>query len=101
MFEIPSDNQQATQPIRWGRTVESVIVNHHPCRAYSHRPRSLDELLADSLRWSDRPFLVEGNRRFTFDEHAHAVSKVAAILRQAGVGPADRVMLLGFNRVEW
>ncbi|MDB5786333.1 class I adenylate-forming enzyme family protein [Caballeronia mineralivorans] len=89
------------QPKRWGRTVESVIVNQHACRAYSDRPRSLDELLTDSLRWKDRPFLVEGKRRFTFEEHARAVSRVAVTLREAGVGPGERVMLLGFNRVEW
>lgn len=86
---------------RWGRDVESVVVNQHACRAYRNRPRSLAELLTDSLRWQDRPFLVEGQRRFSFNAHAHAVAVVATQLRAAGVKIGDRVMLLGFNRVEW
>lgn len=86
---------------RWGRDVETVVVNGHPCRAYRNRPRSLAELLADSLRWGERPFIVEGQRRLSFETHARAVGVVATQLRASGVQAGDRVMLLGFNRVEW
>lgn len=89
------------QSKRWGREVESILVDQHACRAYRDRPRSLAELLTDSLRWGERPFLVEGQRRFTFETHARAVGVVATQLRTAGIRAGDRVMLLGFNRVEW
>ncbi len=92
---------QTGQTKRWGRDVESIVVDQHACRAYRHRPRSLAELLTDSLRWGERPFLVQGQRRLSFETHARAVSVVATQLRAAGVRAGDRVMLLGFNRVEW
>lgn len=89
------------QPTRWGREVETVYFDNHSCLAYRDRPRSLAELLADSLRWQDKTFLIEGQRRFTFEGHARAVAAVATQLRAAGVQLGDHVMLLGFNRVEW
>lgn len=98
MSEIMTVEGRST---RWGRDVESIVVDNHPCRAYRNRPRSLAELLTDSLRWGERPFVVEGQRRLTFETHARAVGVVATQLRAAGVRSGDRVMLLGFNRVEW
>ncbi len=92
---------EAGQSQRWGRDVESITVDQHACRAYRNRPRSLAELLTDSLRWGERPFLVEGQRRLSFETHARAVGVVATQLRAAGVRTGDRVMLLGFNSVEW
>lgn len=98
MREVTSD---AVASRRWGRDVETVSVNGHACRAYRNRPRSLAELLTDSLRWGERTFIVEGKRRLTFEMHARAVAVVATQLKAAGVKAGDRVMLLGFNRVEW
>lgn len=98
MSEVTSDTPVSK---RWGRDVETIVVDGHACRAYRHRPRSLAELLADSLRWGERTFIVEGQRRLSFETHAQAVGVVATQLRAAGVKPGDRVMLLGFNCVEW
>jgi long-chain acyl-CoA synthetase len=91
----------SAQPKRWGREVETVFFNKHSCLTYRDRPRSLAELLTDSLRWQEQVFLIEGQRRFTFEGHARAVAVVATQLRSAGVRQGDHVMLLGFNRVEW
>ncbi len=86
---------------RWGREVETVAVGSYRCKAYSQRPRCLAELLTDSLRWGERTFIVEGRRRLSFVEHAHTVGGVGVRLRAAGVRQGDRVLLLGFNRLEW
>ena len=44
---------------------------------------------------------MEGQRRLGFAAHARAVGGVALRLQAAGVRQGDRVLLLGFNRLEW
>jgi long-chain acyl-CoA synthetase len=85
----------------WGREITESTVHGHPCRVYSDRPHSVGELLLEARRWSDREFLVQGERRLTSGEHEHAVARVTAHLADLGIGHGDRVMLLGFNRIEW
>jgi long-chain acyl-CoA synthetase len=68
---------------------------------YTNRPGSTAELLLEARRWGDREFLVQGERRITTRGHEQAVARVAAQLRERGIGRGDRVMLLGFNRIEW
>lgn len=91
----------ASSPVRWGTEIVVGTVNGHPCRMYAERPHSLAELLVDAQRWSQRPFLVQGQRRLTGAEFAQAVVRVAHELRSHGVGEGDRVLLQGFNHVEW
>lgn len=85
----------------WGRAVERTIVAGHPCLVYSRRPRSVSGLLLDARRWGDREYLVQGDRRLTRVGHERAVARVAADLQARGVGTGDRVLLLGFNSIEW
>jgi long-chain acyl-CoA synthetase len=86
---------------RWGREVERSTVDGHPCLVYTQRPRSVAELLLERRRWPDRELLVQGDRRITGAELERLVARAAAGLRDRGVGPGDRVLLLGFNSVEW
>jgi long-chain acyl-CoA synthetase len=86
---------------RWGRAVETVTVAGHPCRVYTHRPRSVSELLRDARRWGDRPFVIEGQRRLGFLAFEAAVQRVASVLRARGIAQGDRVVLLGYNSLEW
>ncbi|MFE2429318.1 class I adenylate-forming enzyme family protein [Streptomyces sp. NPDC059373] len=90
-----------TDVSRWGREVSPATVDGHPCLVYTRRPGSMAELLLEARRWSDREFLVQGERRMTSGAHEQAVARVAAHLRGLGVGRGTRVMLLGFNRIEW
>ena len=90
-----------TGRVRWGREVTTATVNGHPCLVYAHRPLSVADLLVDARRWGEREFLVQGERRITTAEHERAVARVAEHLRDLGIGRGDRVMLLGFNRIEW
>jgi long-chain acyl-CoA synthetase len=85
----------------WGRDVERADVAGHPCLVYSRRPHSVSGLLLDARRWGDREYLVQGDRRLTRAAHERAVARVAADLRARGVGTGDRVLLLGFNSIEW
>jgi steroid-24-oyl-CoA synthetase len=85
----------------WGRAVERATVAGHPCLVYSSRPRSVSDLLLDARRWGDREYLAQGGRRLTRAGHESAVARVAAELRALDVGTGDRVLLLGFNSIEW
>jgi long-chain acyl-CoA synthetase len=85
----------------WGRDVERADVDGHPCLVYSRRPHSVSGLLLDARRWGDREYLAQGDRRLTRAAHERAVARVAADLRARGVSPGDRVLLLGFNSIEW
>jgi long-chain acyl-CoA synthetase len=85
----------------WGREVSASTVDGQPFLMYTRRPTSVAQLLLDARRWTDREFLVQGERRLTFAEHERAVARISAHLRGLGIGRGDRVMLLGFNRIEW
>jgi long-chain acyl-CoA synthetase len=85
----------------WGTEVETTVIGSHPCLTYRHRRRSAGELLLDGQRFAGRDYLVHGRRRITFSHHEQAVRAVAARLAMLGVGPGERVLLLGANQPEW
>lgn len=87
--------------MRWGREIEVVRTQGYPCRTYRHRPATLAELLLDARRWRPREYAVQGDRRLTFAQFEAAVARVASHLRARGLGRGHRLMLLGFNRLEW
>jgi len=68
---------------------------------YRQRPRSVAELLIDARRWDGRTLVVAGDRRLTYRQFEAAVARVARHLRDAGIAQGDRVLLLGYNRLEW
>jgi acyl-CoA synthetase (AMP-forming)/AMP-acid ligase II len=91
----------STVTASWGDQITVVEVGRVPFRMYSERPRRLEELLAFADRWSERTHIVQGERVVTFDDLRRAVAAKAAQLAGAGVEPADRVLLLGWNSPEW
>ncbi len=69
---------------------------------FAHAGGALHELLAESLQWADRDYLVTIDSRLTFGEHAVRVSSLAHALRtEHGVQPGDRVGITGANSPEW
>ncbi|MFC9789038.1 class I adenylate-forming enzyme family protein [Rhodococcus sp. NPDC127528] len=67
-----------------------------------HRRTGVHELLAASLAYGDRDYLVTEDRRVSFAEHAAAVASLAqALERDYGVGKGDRVGILAANTIEW
>ena len=72
-----------------------------PLQVYKNRLHSLGELIAMADGRAGIDFLVQGDRRLTYDEHNARVRRVAASLGELGVGHGDRVAVLSANNVEW
>ena len=70
---------------------------------FRRRPKSLRELLIASQRFDALDYYVfDDGRRATFAEHRRDVGSVARALRERfGIGPGDRVAILGANCPEW
>ena len=63
---------------------------------------TLDEVLTTAARkFGAREALVTANRRVSFAELDAAVTRMAAHLRERGVGPGDKVAVLGRNTISW
>jgi feruloyl-CoA synthase len=63
---------------------------------------SLDEVLTTAARkYGAREALVTAGRRVSFAELDAAVTRMAAHLHGCGVGPGDKVAVLGRNTVSW
>ncbi|CAM2778986.1 class I adenylate-forming enzyme family protein [Prescottella defluvii] len=67
-----------------------------------HRDRSLGDVLATSITFGDRDYLVTEDRRMSYAEHGAAAAALARALREKyGVGKGDRVGILAANAPEW
>ena len=85
----------------WGSEVAEVEVLGHPCLSFVKRRRHLADLLIDGRRFGAREYIVQGERRVSFEGHQTAARRAVGLLRERGVRPGDRVMLFGANSVEW
>lgn len=69
---------------------------------YKQRMRSMREILANSAGFSDKDFIVQGERRLTFGEHNAMVSSAAATLaNDFEFEKGDRLAILSANNPEW
>ncbi len=67
-----------------------------------NRERSLGEVLAASIAFGDRDYLVTEDRRLSFAEHGAGAAALATALRDRyGVGKGDRIGILAANTPEW
>ncbi len=79
---------------------EPVLGSMMP--VFAERERSLCGVLANSASLGDAEYLVFGERRISFAEHARVVASVAKALRENyGVTKGDRVAILAANSPEW
>ena len=69
---------------------------------FKNRKRSLRELLAESAAHGEKEYIVHGERRISYAEHAGLVASTARALRQQyGIRRGDRVAILAENWPEW
>ncbi|KAA0095465.1 AMP-dependent synthetase [Mycolicibacterium sp. P1-18] len=73
----------------------------HPGLLYDEAPDGFADLMAGTEVWTDRTFLVHGERRVTFAGFRAAAQTARAHLAGLGIQPGDRVMVFGFNGPEW
>lgn len=97
------DTNPDTNPaaVTWGRTVVDGGWQGHGGRLYEPRPRTITDVLLGVARWADRTFLVQNDERISFGHLAGALPVATEVLRDRGVGPGDRVMLLAYNSPAW
>lgn len=85
----------------WGGEIVVEPIDGVPFRRYAERPRRVEELLAFTARWGDRPHVVQGDTVLTFDGLHRAVAAKAETLRTLGLGAGERVLILGWNGPAW
>ena len=75
---------------------------HPPYLTYTDRWRSVCGFLSDARRWGEREYLVESERRLTFDEFLGCVEAAKGkLVDEHGVRIGDRVLLFGANSADW
>ena len=70
---------------------------------FAKRPPHLRAMLEASAGFGDKTYVhFDDGRTLTFKEHLSAVGSIAAALSERyGIGPGDRVGILGANSLEW
>ncbi|MCX6401476.1 MAG: class I adenylate-forming enzyme family protein [Propionibacteriales bacterium] len=80
--------------------VEEVLGAKIP--VFADRFHALHEVLASSVEYGDRTYIVSLEGRLTFAEHARRVSSLArALSEEYGVRPGDRVAIAAANSQAW
>jgi len=73
-----------------------------PMRNFKHREPTLREKIANSALRGDATFLVQGERRISYAEHARLVWGAARALREEhGLRRGDRLAVLAYNSPDW
>lgn len=85
----------------WNSDVVEAEYLSHPGLVYAESPRSTMELLDGVTRWHARTFLVQGERRISYEQFDRAVDDAAALLVKQGVRPSSRVLILAYNSAEF
>ncbi|MEV0247251.1 AMP-binding protein [Nocardia sp. NPDC050712] len=103
-IEVPDATRVADELTAAGQPFEVVTeaVHGRRMRVWRNAPRSLAELLANSLTWGELEYLVHGEQRWTYARHARAAAAVARwLVAELGVRPGARVAVAASNRIEW
>ncbi|MCZ8377311.1 class I adenylate-forming enzyme family protein [Mycobacterium sp. CPCC 205372] len=85
----------------WDSDVVAGRYGGHDGLTYRRSPSTFGELVDATTRWTDRTFLVQGDRRITFGQFRTAASVCRQMLHRNGIEPGDRVMVFGYNSPEW
>jgi long-chain acyl-CoA synthetase len=85
----------------WGTEVRAGSYRGHAGLVYESGPTTFDDLFTGTEAWTDRTFLVHGDRRISFAGFRAAAAAARAHLAALGVTPGDRVIVFGYNSPEW
>lgn len=88
-------------PTIWSGDVRAGTFAGHDGLLYAHGPSTFDDLIDGTTPWTDRTFLVHGDRRISFAGFRDAAAAARPLLASLGVGVGDRVMVFGYNSPEW
>ena len=73
-----------------------------PMKNFKAREKSLREKVANSALRGDAVWMVQGDRRITFAEHARLVWGAGRALKEGfGFRPGDRLAILAYNSPDW
>ena len=86
---------------QWSDRVAVERIDGVPFRMYVERARRLEQLLAFASRWGARPHVVQGERVLTFEDLRRIVTAKTNDLARVGVGPGERVGLMGWNSADY
>lgn len=90
----------ATADASWGTTIERRR-DGIPFLAFRERPANLVQVLEETARWADRTLVRQDGLDLTYADLLERSRLWAAALVEAGVGPGDRVIMIGFNSADW
>ncbi|OKJ19161.1 acyl-CoA synthetase [Streptomyces sp. CB00316] len=80
----------------------AVVRGEQGALEYADGPRTLREFVEAAWAYGDSPFLVAGERRYSYGEFFAAASALAVRLSERyGLRPGDRAVVAMRNRPEW
>lgn len=85
----------------WGTELEIAAGPRGTMLRYRDRDRSVASLLNHATPWAAREHLVQGARRATYGDFLSLVAGKAEALKRDGLKLGDRVLLLGWNSIDW
>lgn len=85
----------------WGTAITTISPDNYPVKVFEPRAQSLVEFLDLAHKWSEREFVVYGNKRYTYRQFLEATNSAAAYYHERGIHKGDMVLVLGANTPEW
>ena len=81
--------------------METLCLDGRPTRAWKNGPKSLVEMWSATAPYAARTFIVQDDRRITYDAFRRAAMVLAKALIDGGVRKGDRVAIVMRNQAEW
>ena len=85
----------------WDKQIAVEEIGGVPFRMYTNRPHRAEQLLALADRYDERPHLIHADRVVSFAGLQRGSAEKARTLRDDGVRPGNKVLLLGWNSPDW
>ncbi|MFD0422679.1 class I adenylate-forming enzyme family protein [Streptomyces parvus] len=80
----------------------AVVIGERGTPEYADGPRTLREFVETTWAYGDTPFLIAGERTYTYGEFFAAASALAVRLSERyGLRPGDRAVIAMRNHPEW